>query len=324
MSKYTIEGNINFQEELYKLLDEDSENEDDLCQITGLPLKDKHIVLECNHHFNYNALYKEIYRQKYEFKTYEPNTLPKKDLQKYRESKLDYFIKCPYCRNIQFTILPYYQDLGLKEIYGINSLDKTLPNTIIIPNSYSSYQPNPSYGSDNYTYKCWGVWFKAGQCCEKINSFGDECTEKYVATIPNTQLSYCKYHYREGLKSYKMSEKKKILDSKLAAKKEKDDKMNEKKKLLEEKNAERELKGLPPLKRLPIIKKKVENVVEQQGHQIQQYVPEEENGCSAILKSGPNKGNKCGCKKLEANGFCKRHSPKDDKNDELKVEKNVL
>lgn len=323
MSKYTIEGNINFQEELYKLLDEDSENEDELCQITGLPLKDKHIVLECKHHFNYDALYKEIYRQKYEFKTYDPQALPKKDLQKFRESKLDYFIKCPYCRNIQFTILPYYQDLGLKEIYGINSLNKTLPNTILLHNSYSNNQSKPIYGSDNYTYKCWGVLFKLGQCCEKINSFGDECTQKYVAIIPNTQISYCRYHYRVGLKSYKMSERKKILDAKMSAKKEKDDKINERKLQLVELNAEREAKGLVPLKRLPLVKKKIENIVEQ-VQTIQQYVPEEEGGCNAILKSGPNKGNKCGCKKIEANGLCKRHSPKDEKNDELKVEKNVL
>lgn len=289
-----------------------------------MPLKDKHIVLECNHHFNYDALYKEIYTQKYEFNTYTPQALPKKNLQKFCESKLDYFIKCPYCRNIQFTILPYYQALGLKKIYGINSLDKTLPNTIIIPNSFGSCHPTLTYGSDNRTFKRFGVWFKAGQCCEKINSFGDECVEKYVAIIPNTQLSYCKYHYRGGLQTHKMVKKQKILDVRIAAKKEKEDKMNEKKKLLEEKNAERELKGLPPLKRLPIIKKKVENVVEQQGQSIQQYVPLEDNGCSAILKFGLNKGNKCGCKKLEANRLCKRHSQKDNKNEELKVEKNVL
>lgn len=323
MSKYTIEGNINFQEELYKLLDEDSENEDELCQITGLPLKDKHIVLECKHHFNYDALYKEIYRQKYEFKTYDPQALPKKDLQKFRESKLDYFIKCPYCRNIQFTILPYYQDLGLKEIYGINSLDKTLPNTILLHNSYSNNQSNPYYGNPNHTFKMYGVTFKSGECCQSINNFGDKCNQKYVSQIPNTQLSYCRYHYRGGLKSYKMSERKKILDAKITAKKEKEDKMNERKLQLVELNAEREAKGLVPLKRLPIVKKKIENIVEQ-VQTIQQYVPEEDNGCNAILKSGPNKGNKCGCKKLEANGLCKRHSPKEDKNDELKVEKNVL
>ena len=41
MSKYTIEGNINFQDELYKLLDIDSDDEEELCQITGIKLTDK-------------------------------------------------------------------------------------------------------------------------------------------------------------------------------------------------------------------------------------------------------------------------------------------
>lgn len=314
MSKYTIEGNINFKEELYKLLDEDSENEDDLCQITGLPLKDKYVVLECKHHFNYDAIYKEIYKQKYEFRGYELHTLVQKDLHKFRESKLDYFIKCPYCRNIQFTILPYYEELNLKEIYGINSLNKNLPNTIIINNSSrtGTYHQNQNYSSGDYVYKCWGVPFKHGKCCIIPNSSGNECTKKYVGTIPNTQLSYCKYHYKEGLNHYKIYKKNKMLESKLATKKEKDDKMNERKKLLEEKNAERELNGLPPLKRL-YKKQKVENIVEQGQTTIKKYVPEEENGCSAILKFGLNKGKKCGCKKLEAIGLCKRHSSKDNK-----------
>lgn len=327
MSKYTIEGNINFQEELYKLLDEESDNEDELCQITGLPLTDKHVILECNHHFNYDALYKEIFRQKYEFKTYDPNTLIKKELQKISDSKLDYFIKCPYCRNLQFTILPYYEELGLKEIYGINSLDKTLPNTILLSNSYSNYQPKPYYGSPNYTFCVFGITFKYGACCAKIKS-GDTCSQQYVAIIPELQSSYCRYHYRRAFNSYKMSERNKILDAKKAAKKEKEDKINERKKQLEDMNLERESKGLTPLKRLPVLKKKLENIVEQQGQPIQQYVPEDDGGCNAILKSGPNKGKPCGCKKIEANGLCKRHSPKDEQNneqkDEQKDEINVL
>ena len=325
MSKFTMEGNINFQDELYKLLDEDSENEDELCQITGLPLKDKSVILECNHHFNYDALYKEIYKQKYEFRTYDTQQLSKKDLQKFRESKLDYFIKCPYCRNLQFTILPYYKELGLKEIYGINSLDKTLPNTVIINNHQSScHNSGPYYGEPNYTFNAFGITFKFGQCSQSINSFGDKCSCKYVGQIPNTQLVYCKYHYKVGLRNYKMSERKKLIDAKAVIKKEKEEKINERKKLLEEKNAEREAKGLPPLKRLPIIKKKAENVVEQQNNPIQQYVPEEENGCIVILKSGLNKGKKCGCKKVEANGLCRRHCPKDKIDNELKVDANVL
>ena len=323
MSKYTIEGNINFQDELYKLLDEESDNEDELCQITGLPLKDKFVTLECKHHFNYDALYKEIYKQKYEFKTYDIHTLQKKDLQKFSDSKLDYFIKCPYCRNLQFTILPYYEELGLKEIYGINSLDKTLPNTVIIHNHQTNkYSSGPYYGDSNYTFNMYGVTFKFGTCCNNNN--GHECSHKYVSNIPNTELAYCKYHYRVGLRNYKKSEKDKIMAAKAAVYKEREEKMNERKKLLEEKNAEREAKGLPPLKRLPIIKKKVENVVEQ-GQIILQYVPDDEQtGCKAILKSGPNKGKECGCKKIEANGLCKRHSPKDEINNELKVDKNVL
>jgi len=329
MSKYIIEGNINFQEELYKLLDEDSENEDELCQITGLHLKDKYVTLECKHHFNYDALYNEICKQKFEFKTYDPNTLAKKDLQKFRDSKLDYFIKCPYCRNIQFTILPYYEELELEKIYGINSLDKTLPNTVIMHNPSNNYtypyQSNSHYGNPTYTFMCWGVQFKFGECCEKINNFGDTCQQKYVSTIPNTQLSYCKLHYRLGVRKYKISEKKKILNKKIEKNKEKEYKMNEKKILLELMNNEREAKGLPPLKRLTqIVKKKVTNIVEQQGQEIPLYVPEEELGCNAILKSGLNKGNKCGCKKIELNGLCKRHSSKDEKTKELKVTTNVL
>lgn len=322
MSTYIIEGNINFQEELCKLLNEDSENEneDDLCQITGLPLKDNFVTLECNHHFNYDALYKEIYKQKYVFKTYETTQLLNKDLQKFRDSNKDYFIKCPYCRNLQFTVLPYYKELGLDELYGINSLDKTLPNTIII-NMYQSYHQTvgPHYGDPNYTFSCYGVifTFKPGQCCQTINPFGDKCSYKYVATIPNTQLLYCRYHYRCGLRNHKMCEKKKTMDAKLIAKKEREEKRNERKKLLEEKNAEREAKGLLPLKRLPISKKNVENIVKKQNNPIQQYVPDEEYGCCVILKYGINKGKKCGCKKIDTNGLCKRHSSKDEINNDV-------
>ena len=38
------------------------------------------------------------------------------------------------------------------------------------------------------------------------------------------------------------------------------------------------------------------------------------NVCGVILKSGKNKGNKCGCKSktmLKGNYYCKRHTPID-------------
>ncbi len=156
MTKYNIEGNINFYDELFKSLDESDDDDDTKrCQITGLPLDDKAVTLECNHHFNYDALYKEICKQKFDFKTYEVHHLSKNEQIKFLATKLDYYIKCPYCRNMSFSILPYYEELGLPKKYGINSLDNTLPDKISLThNMYSSY------GSDDYTFVQWGVNFK--------------------------------------------------------------------------------------------------------------------------------------------------------------------
>ena len=64
-------------------------------------------------------------------------TLNKNNLKKFLSSKLDYFIKCPYCRDIQFTILPYYEELGLEAKYGVNTLDKGHSYNPIVTNSYS-------------------------------------------------------------------------------------------------------------------------------------------------------------------------------------------
>lgn len=306
MSKYIIEGNINFQTELYKLLDEDSDDEENLCQITGLPLTDKYITLECKHKFNYSALYKEIYKQKCIFNTYNPNILTKKQLLKIRELNIDYFLKCPYCRNIQFTILPYYEELGLEEIYGINSINEEL-----IDDEYCDDNNNPTIIQPNIDYKfeMYGVCFKFGDCCEKLNNFGDLCKSYYSTTIPNTELSYCRYHYKKGLNKYKQSEKLKLQEIKMGLKKEKENKLIENNKLLEALNIERELKGLSKLKRIPL-KNRIKN---NNINVIQSYVPEKEMlVCKAILKTGLNKGNVCGCKKIidKDNGLCMRHCVK--------------
>lgn len=313
--KYIIEGNIDFYKSLCKSLDEDLGDESSICQITGLPLIDRYVKLECNHCFNYDALFREICKQKFDFKTYDVHTLSKHDQIKFRESNLDYFIKCPYCRSIQFTVLPYYEELRLEKKYGINSLDKTLPNPMAIYNK-SKYN---KYGSDDYTFTLYNTIFKKGQCCFKDNLY--VCSYLFVGSIPNTELSYCKYHYRNGVKKYKLAEKQKIVDEKL---KQKQQILNERNKLFAEKNAEREAKGLPPLKRLPVLKKKVVNVVEnvvvnvvETIQQIGQYVPETDDdmimitGCKSILKTGPNKGKMCGAKLVGDIGLCKRHIPKE-------------
>jgi hypothetical protein len=193
--------------------------------------------------------------------------------------------------------------MNLDPIYGINSLDKSLPNTIAIGNNNYSFAP--WYGGPDYTFISHGVLFKYGECCEQSNNLGTICSQKYVSLIPKTNLSYCKYHYRNGLKKFKTSEKNKIIQAKLDAKEEK---IN----ALKEINKERSIKGLLPLKRLPTKKKsdtnkKSENIVENSNNNIEQYNPDEDSGCNCILKSGSNKGKKCGIKKIENNGLCKRH-----------------
>ena len=314
MTLYKTEDNINFYDELYKSLDDpDDEDDANLCQITGSPLINHSVTLECNHHFNYHALYTEICRQKYHFKTYDILSLSNKDKVKYKNSGFDYFIKCPYCRTIQFTILPYYQELGFEQKYGVNSLDKTLQLKTNISNNYSMYYGD-GYGSDNYTFKKYGLTFKKGICCYNSN-FGNECAGQYVSLLPNTNVSYCKYHYRSELKKYNLTEKKKIVDKKNKEKEilksKKEELLNERKQLFEQKNIERAAKGLPLLKRLPILQKKITNIVEQQNNLIPEYVPENneepKQGCTTILKFGPNKGKPCCCKIVNENGVCKRH-----------------
>ena len=345
MSKYIIEGNINFKEELNKLLnDDDEEKETNICEITGQPLIDKYITLECNHKFNYESLYREILNQKYLYKTYDFGHLSNEERVKFHtfmlhNPKIDYFIKCPYCRNMQFSVLPYYEELDLTPCYGVNSLNKEL-HTVCVSNLGKT---NTGFGS-NSLCNMYGTVFKFSgkRCCKIINENGDYCKYINVAPIPNNNnLHYCVYHYKEELKRQKqqmLETKKKEKDDK---KKEKDDKKKEYKEQLEKINVERSIKGLTPLKQLKI-KKKVENVVEQKTHTIQYYVPNDyvpntnnnndnndnnndnynnninnynnninneiivDNYCQAILKSGPNKGNKCGCKKID-NNMCKRH-----------------
>jgi len=302
--KYKLEEDINFYETLINSLDNDSDDEELLCKISGIPLQDNFVTLECNHKFNYNALYKEINKQKYEFKTYDIYTLPVKDQLKMRELKVDYFIKCPYCRNVQFNILPYYEELGLKKLYGINSLE----------DKYGSYK---EYGSKDYEVTYYGITFQKGTCCENENNF--ICKSKYVVFLPDTELSYCTFHYRSSLKKYKLKEKQQKLDEK---KKQKDESLVARQKLLEEKNLLRAEKGLSPLKNLPRLKPKVENIVIP-GQTIGQYISEEQQitstntntntntntslNCKMILKTGPNKGKECGCKKIVENNLCKRH-----------------
>ena len=228
MPNYKIEGDINFYESLYNSLDYDSENEQEgknengnvhnkkkqICEISGQELKDRFVALECNHTFNYDALYTEICKQKFDFQTYTMDTMSKKDLQTIRDKKIDYFIKCPYCRNIQFTLLPYYEDLPFAKKYGVNTDD---PDFRVIK-TFSSYNV-----SANHTFTLYGYQFSKGTCCKTnlINGKNVPCWQKYTTPIvapDNSTKELCTNHVRPEVKEYKLQIKKKIMEDKMLAK----------------------------------------------------------------------------------------------------------
>jgi hypothetical protein len=78
------------------------------CLISGEPLANNHITLDCNHSFNINELYNEVVQQKAKCNFYSNKV-------KFSE------IRCPYCRAMTPKLLPYFKYYNNKLIYGVNS-----------------------------------------------------------------------------------------------------------------------------------------------------------------------------------------------------------
>ena len=76
----------------------------ELCLISKEPIEHK-ITLPCQHSFDYYYLYQEVIEQK--------------------NRHSDYF-KCPYCRAIYYSTLPYYEIEEIKKITHVNYNNKLL------------------------------------------------------------------------------------------------------------------------------------------------------------------------------------------------------
>jgi hypothetical protein len=97
---------------------------DNVCLITNEPLNAFHIVLACNHRFNYEPLYQEVLRQKGRFGTHN-----------YYEKIGMYQIKCPYCRTFTNRLLPYIGPHPvIKRLNGVNA-----PASMCMPGVACSY-----------------------------------------------------------------------------------------------------------------------------------------------------------------------------------------
>jgi hypothetical protein len=292
MSKYNIEGGIDFYAELYKSLDteEDLEEDKNICLITNQPLTDKHIIMDCGHKFNYIPIYKDIVNHKQKFNGMEGGT-----------GRLNTNeIRCPYCRKKQYKLLPYYEELGLAKVNGVNFYDSNIKQTF---NSICDHQKcmfkylNEAYDPTKPETNTNSKYMQNQKCSyygSQIQLYNSENPSQPITYGDNNY--YCYSHKKVMIKNYKAEQKQKEKEQAKAEKlKAKEDakaaKDLEKQKLKEEKQKAKMEK-----------KKSVENVV--LGPLNVSLEPIE--GCIAILKSGPNKGKHCGCKITDEN-LCGRH-----------------
>jgi hypothetical protein len=225
-----------FYEQLKKMIEDPSETLCHECCITQTPLLEDHVTLECGHKFNYDAIFNEIYQQKCVFRTYTLMSAIHHIEAKFNSKKeCTYFIKCPYCRNVQFSLIPPKE--GCKSVYGINSDQLTNEDIPYLLNT-----PPDVWIHKNMIFKC-----HEGKQCDA----GPDCVffmiGKKTTHFPKINKYYCMHHAVDGLVATKEMEKIEKLQAKIKAKEEAKKeklqaKMKEKQEKLEAKMKEKQEK----------------------------------------------------------------------------------
>lgn len=301
-NNYNVESNIDFYNELYKLLDvEDSDEVDNtVCLISNQPLVHNCVKLNCGHVFNYLPLFNDILAHKNKFNL----------MESYGQRLTNEQIRCPYCRKIQQGVLPYYEELVLEKVNGVNYFDPSLTQEVCAkPYHYHSCDfltPNINFNpemeennTNNAKYK------KCTKCGSKMSGIQYDNT-KY----------YCYYHKIEVKKDYETIFKQKVKEEKQKAKEEKQKLKDElKQKVKEEKQKAKheskdeskdELKQkVKKIKKINIVDENIvdENIVIDQNSEV---VNNNFILCNKILQSGINKGKQCKFKVFK-DGLCKKH-----------------
>jgi hypothetical protein len=313
MKKYNIEGGIDFFSELYKSLEDEenkfkTEDDNNLCLITNQPLIDKFVKMECGHKFNYVPLFNDLVNHKKKFNNMEGTATHLKNNE----------IRCPYCRKKTAEVLPYYEELGLAKVNGVNYVDV---NNISKPH-YNGYKlcqfikPNIFFNPESKNII---EFYKQGLNIEDCKSI--KC--KYLGTQIsnyyhdyNDEKFYCYQHKSIVVKKYKKEIADKIKEEKEKIKqKEKEEKQKAKQKEKEEKQkAKDDLKKSVKMAKMNKKQKTndtnvvtdnivTDNVVIGVSEVI---ITENIQLCTENLKSGPKKGTSCGTKIFQ-NNLCKRH-----------------
>ncbi len=326
MKKYSVEGGIDFFSELYKSLDDEENNnksdeDNNKCLITNQPLIDKFVEMKCGHKFNYLPLYYDVLNHKQKFNNMEGSATRLKQNE----------IRCPYCREKSTSLLPYYENMVLPKVIGVNYIDPNYDeDTDSIPTS--SYYKKCEYLTPNIYFNV-----NSQNITEVYNSnlILEDC--KYIkCSFMGTQLTYgnttenygdekyyCWTHKKLVIKTYKKQISDKVKqENKLAKLKIKEDLQKEKKeakqKEKEAKQKEKEAKLKKKVKTEKACKEikdpensiqdtfKLDITTENVVIGVSNVVEEPIILCQEILKSGKNIGTICGNKVFE-NNLCKRH-----------------
>jgi len=320
MKKYNIEGGIDFFAELYKSLDDDENNhktdeDNNKCLITNQQLTDKFIEMNCGHKFNYLPLYYDILNHKKKFNSMEGSNTRLKHNE----------IRCPYCREKQTGLLPYYEELNLPKVCGVNYIEGNYDaETDTIPTS--SYYKKCEYLSPNIYFnvhsqnitEVYNEKLNLEDCkFLKCKFMGTQIEYGNTGDNYGDEKYYCWSHKKIVIKNYKNAQINKIKEEKKQIKLKEKEELQKLKKEEKQKEKEEKQKVKDELKKTSKTVKKAklnidENIIigvlSVAEHAVES-VAEPILLCQEILKSGNNKGTQCGNKIFE-NNLCKRHTKK--------------
>jgi hypothetical protein len=180
---------IDFYKELYASLDvSESDDEANICLISGSILLEDHVELECGHKFNYLPLLTEVDNQKNVLKTYKVYKYCEKSK---KQIGLGNYISCPYCRNCQKTLLPEKNRKECKQVYGTNTLNLAYMTEYDIQNLID-YQFKLSHSTGK---QCSATCKKSVFNEDGVKYFVIEpCKNNYIYDEPIDGNYYCRTH----------------------------------------------------------------------------------------------------------------------------------
>ena len=303
MSKYNIEGGIDFFSELYNSLDIEENNQkieedNNLCLITNQPLLDKHVKLECGHKFNYIPLFNDIKNHKQKFNNLEGCNSKLKTNE----------IRCPYCRYKQNGVLPYYEELNIQKINGVNFYDPSLNATPINKCQICKYlTPNIDYNPDGKNPVEIASKYSGKNCkfftCLHIGHYN---ISQLIPNYHDPEMITCCLHKNKIVKEFNLNLKNKAKEEAKKIKEEAKQKAKEEAKKIKEEAKQKAKEEKQKSKKNKKQENKIIGLITDLPIDASNNILND--GCIEIIKSGIKKGLQCGAKKLISDGYrCKRH-----------------